>query len=128
MKRPTMNDHDPFWPSKDTAADRVLLAGAPAEVRLARLEDGTPTSSLPRRFAEYRVGGNEWTGGGNAANDTALNILVAFTTPPEAYTYHRAFRAEFLDALPSRGGRLDGARITAWIEARWAARSKRITP
>lgn len=103
------------------------------DVRVWRDEQGILRANV-RHLAHHSPAGFECGYGGSGPADLALAILAAFVPPREpsdrerlwdgqhcsrfAWTYHQAFKWQFISSMPKEGGTIPADAIEAWIAAR----------
>jgi hypothetical protein len=125
--------------SKPFSQDVVIWREHPADGPSTLIRANFARTCMPRPGSVYDCGTS-----GQGAADLALNILNAFVPPRAesvqrwgvdqrdddplrswkgvvsrfAIEHHQQFKREFIERLPSEGGRIDAERIREWIRIR----------
>jgi len=89
------------------------------DIICSRDEEGIHTN-VPRRIVHHSPDGFEWGYGGSGPADFALNILSIFVGQEKAEQYHQAFKSEFVETLPKKGGTIKRDDILKWVEMKAA--------
>lgn len=102
----------------------ILVAddpAAPGDVFFRALLDGSVETNVAPVSLRHSPTGYAWGYGGSGPADLALNILLRFVGPEEAWIHHQDFKWEFISRAPRQGARIKADSIRRWIDGRVAA-------
>lgn len=84
-----------------------------------RTSGGEATVNVAHRWKLHSPTGFEWGYGGSGPADLALNILLEFVSPADAYRMHQDFKA-LIARVPDEGMELAAQDVAAWAYQWWA--------
>lgn len=102
-----------------TGTNIVLVADDPRfpeDVFFQTLLDGNIETNVRQQQAGHSPTGYGWGYGGSGPADLALNILLRFVSPQDAWIYHQDFKWQFIATAPEQGTIIKGETIRRWID------------
>jgi len=120
-----MSKWDRLFAAKPGKFYKFIVPDAPRDIVIEmkrtkpRMESGSSAHVSLQQAIQYHSYGFEWGYGGSGPADLALNILMLFVLPPEAWRLHHDYKNSVIARVPEMGGTIRGEDVVKWLNMKW---------